>query len=85
MREVDPELALNFGLLTANIIYRLPDHLDILQEYIWQTYDIAPEFPKLGRFLDFWDEEIEGPIHTVIVAHAKLIVPQEMPRFRSLH
>lgn len=64
-----------YRLTTAEIIYRLPDHLDLLQSYIWQSLDIAPEYPELRKFLDFWEREIEGPIHSVKVAGTKLLRP----------
>ena len=41
-----------FSLTTAEILYRLPDYPRLLQSYIWQDYDVAPEFPKLVDFLD---------------------------------
>ncbi len=66
-----------YGLTTANILYRLPDHPGILQNFIWQEYDLAPDFPVLHRFLDFWKREIEGLLHSVTVAHDKLIKPAE--------
>jgi uncharacterized protein Usg len=66
-----------YGLSTVNILYRLPDHPAILQNFVWQEYDLAPEFPVLNNFLDFWKREIEGMIHSVTVAHAKLIKPTE--------
>jgi len=62
-----------YGLTTANILYRLPDHPAILQEFLWQHYDLAPDFPELLRFLEFWDRKIEGPVHSVRVAHKKLV------------
>lgn len=72
-----------FGLTTAQIIYRVPDHLQVLQEFVWQKYDIFPDFPALGKFLAFWEEEIEGPLFSVTVAHARLIRPTELPLLRS--
>ena len=66
-----------YGLTTANILYRLPDHPTMLQTFIWQHYDLAPAFPELHRFLDFWRREIEGPLHSVTVAHQKMISPAE--------
>ena len=66
-----------YGLTTANILYRLPDHPKILQSYLWQDYDIAPEFPELNKFLTFWRDRIEGALHSVEVAHRKLIGPRE--------
>ncbi|MCB1472304.1 MAG: usg protein [Rhodobiaceae bacterium] len=66
-----------YGLTTARILYRLPDHPGLLQEFIWQTHDLAPEFPELRRFVDFWKAEIEGPLHSVFYAHKRLIGPNE--------
>jgi uncharacterized protein Usg len=67
-----------YGLTTANIFYRLPDHPALLQTYVWQAYDLAPLFPELRRFLDFWRRELEGPLHSVKVAHRRLIAANEV-------
>jgi Usg protein, probable subunit of phosphoribosylanthranilate isomerase len=66
-----------YGLTTAKILYRLPDHPAILQSYVWQQYDLAPEFPELRRFLDFWKDRLDGPLHSVEVGHERLIGPRE--------
>src|SRR5271166_4648431 len=66
-----------FGLTTANILYRLPDHPGILQNFIWQQHDLHPHFPELRKFLDFWTRELDGLLHSVTVAHARLIKPVE--------
>ncbi|MGO4816570.1 hypothetical protein AB4156_44485, partial [Cupriavidus sp. 2MCAB6] len=34
-----------YGLTTATILYRMPDHPSVLQTFIWQHYDVAPRFP----------------------------------------
>ena len=67
-----------YGLTTAQILYRLPDHPRLLQTYIWQEYDLFPEFPTLHKFLDFWERQIEGPLYSVTVAHSRLIAPAEI-------
>lgn len=67
-----------YGLTTANIFYRLPDHPRIIQSYIWQEYDLHPHFPELRKFLEFWTRSLDGPLHCVTVAHAHLIRPAEM-------
>ena len=67
-----------YGLTTAHILYRRPDHHWLLQSYVWQNYDLFPEFPELQRFLAFWQEKLEGPLHSVRVAHSKLIKPAEL-------
>ncbi|NPD14925.1 protein usg [Xinfangfangia sp. D13-10-4-6] len=66
-----------YGLTTAEIHYRMPDHPGILQTYIWQEYDLAPEFPELRGFLEFWKAKLHGPLHSVRVAHQHLIRPSE--------
>ena len=30
-----------YGLTTANILYRRPDHPWLLQTYVWQDYDLS--------------------------------------------
>ena len=67
-----------YGLTTAHILYRMPDHQALLQTYVWQDYDLFPQFPELQRFLAFWQEKLEGPLHSVQVAHCKLIKPAEL-------
>ena len=71
-----------FSPTTAEILYRLPDYPGLLQSYIWQDYDVAPEFPKLVDFLDYWAANLDGPLYRVRVAHRRLIAPQEF-RFVS--
>jgi uncharacterized protein Usg len=68
----------DYRLTTAEILYRLPDHPSVLQSFIWQDLDIAPQYPVLHKFLDFWKREIDGDLHSVRVASAKLIQPAEV-------
>jgi uncharacterized protein Usg len=68
----------DYRLTTAEILYYLPDHPNLLQSYIWQDLDIAPQYPALHKFLDFWRREIEGNLHSVRVASSKLINPGRM-------
>ena len=67
-----------YRLTTAQILYHLPDYPQLLQEFIWQHLDIAPDFPELKRFLNFWERKIEGRLHSVKIASAELITPGEM-------
>lgn len=66
-----------YGLTTAEIHYRIPDHPRLLQLFLWQEYDLAPAFPGLKAFLGFWQREMEGAIHSVRVAHKQLVTPSE--------
>ena len=67
-----------YSLTTAEILYRMPDHPAILQSYIWQEYDLFPQFPELKKFLDFWTHTLEGALFKVTVGHCKLIKPAEL-------
>lgn len=67
-----------YRLATAEILYRLPDHPDLLQSYVWQDYDLAPKYPVLSKFVDFWMRELEGPIHSVRVAGKKIVSAADM-------
>lgn len=68
----------DYRLTTAEILYRLPDHPALLQSYVWQDYDLAPSFPVLQDFLDFWEKNLDGRLHSVKVASTEIITPSEM-------
>jgi uncharacterized protein Usg len=73
----------DYRLTTAEILYHLPDHPLLLQSFLWQEYDRAPEFPELLRFLKFWEREIEGKLHSVRVSNRKLITAAELSLCRA--
>jgi uncharacterized protein Usg len=74
----------DYRLTTANIYYHLPDYPAVLQTYIWQEYDLAPRFPALRKFLDFWDGNLEGKLHSVEVTSARLVRPAGWRHSRCL-
>ncbi len=67
-----------FGLTIIDVTYGLPDHPSILQKFVWQFEDCYPQFPRLARFLDYWEHNIEGPLRHVTIAHRRLIKPTEI-------
>ena len=67
----------DYRLTTAKILYHMPDHPKLLQEFVWQELDVAPRFPVLLKFLRFWEKNIDGKLHSVMVAHSQLIKPAE--------
>jgi uncharacterized protein Usg len=71
-----------YRLTTAEIIYRLPDHPALLQSFIWQKFDLAPDYPVLRRFLEFWSANIEGKLHSVNVKQSARFGPA---RFRHVN
>ena len=70
----------DYRLTTAEILYHLPDYPDLLQSYLWQEYDLAPNFPVLHKFLDFWSHNLDGKLHSVNVAGQQLI---QAPKLRT--
>ena len=66
-----------YGLTTVQIHYFMPDHPSLLQQFLIQQYDVAPRFPVLRDYLDFWHREIEAVLHSVQVAHKHMIGPAE--------
>ncbi|MCB1885667.1 MAG: Usg family protein [Geminicoccaceae bacterium] len=77
-----------YRLTTAEILYHMPDHPGLLQSFVWQHYDLAPRYPELRKFLDFWVKNIEGRLHAVHVARQQLIGPAvavNVPGMWELH
>lgn len=68
----------DYGLTTAEILYRLPDTPSLLQTYVWQGHDLFPKFPALMKFLTFWETELDGPLHSVRVAHCRLLTATDL-------
>jgi uncharacterized protein Usg len=66
-----------YGLTTAEMFYRMPDYPSVLNTFIWQDYDLAPDHDRLMGFIDFWKAEIEGRLHSVRFTHRRLIAPGE--------
>src|SRR5688572_10044784 len=69
-----------YRLTTAEILYHMPDHPSLLQSYLWQEYDLAPQFPTLRKFLDFWSHNLDGKLHSVKVSSVDLLTP---PKWRN--
>ncbi len=65
-----------YGLTTAEFFYRLPDFRNVLNSFVWQEYDIAPDHPRLFKFIEFWQEKIEGPLHSVRFVPRRQIGPR---------
>lgn len=78
----------DYRLTTAEILYHMPDHPGLLQSYVWQDLDLAPRFPTLRRFLQFWTRELDGKLHSIRVATGGPIRPTSMrhtPHLLHLH
>jgi len=67
----------DYRLTLAEILYHLLDHPSLLQSFIWQKLDIAHKYPELKKFLGFWEDNIEGKLHSVRVDSTKSITSSE--------
>ncbi len=66
-----------YGLTTAEFFYRMPDFKNVLNTFLWQEYELAPEHHRLFAFIEFWQDTLEGPLTSVRFTHRKLIAPGE--------
>lgn len=79
--ESELELQLKgWRLTTAEVLYYLPDHPKLLQSFVWQTLDLAPRYPRITKFLDFWRAEIDAVIHSVNVGSCEVLRPSTFRR-----
>lgn len=78
MSPSETELMLKgYGLTTAEFIYHMPDHAHVLNCYVWQEYDLAPDHPKLFKFIEFWHDTLDGPLHSVRFTHRRMLASGE--------
>lgn len=59
-------------LITVNILYYRPDYESLLNSFVWQTNDMYPELPRVKKFLQYWEENIEAKIHQVEIGHTDI-------------
>lgn len=67
-------------LTTTEVLYYLPDHPVLIQSFVWQTMDIAPRYPRVARFLDYWRREIDAAIHSVRIGNVDAVRAAEWSR-----
>jgi len=70
------------SLITVDVFYFYPDFPLVIQEFVWQTDDIVPELPRVEKFLRYWEKNIEGLIHHVILCGDGIDGPKE---FRTVN
>ena len=52
---------------TVQVVYYIPDHFSLVNEFLCQFEDQIPEYPRITEFLDYWDKNIDGPIKEVFI------------------
>jgi uncharacterized protein Usg len=71
-------------LTTAEVLYYMPAHPALLQSFLWQTLDVAPDFPRIQQFLDYWRREIDAVIHSVTIGGVEMIGPARVRNVKDL-
>lgn len=74
-------LVKGYSVVTVNVVYFLPDHRSLVNEFMWQTLDLKPKYPRVIRFLDFWQREIDAIIREIQLADSSGLQPRY---FRSV-
>jgi uncharacterized protein Usg len=60
------------SLVTLRIIYHLPDFSNLINFFIWETFDEVPALPRVHRFLGYWQRNIDAVIKEVAVSNINL-------------
>jgi len=50
----------------------MPDYENILQQFIWQTLDVKPKYPRVYKFLNHWHNNIEAIVNEVQICERKI-------------
>ena len=66
-------------LVSLRVFYYMPDYRDIIQEFMWQTEDHKPKYPRVNRFLNYWKENIDA-----VIADVEMAEIQRKPKYRSV-
>lgn len=63
----------DYRLTTIKVYYYMPDYVSLLQEFVLQQYDIAPQYPELNKFLLHWHKNIDAVIKEVLMSQGSLM------------
>lgn len=64
-------------IITIDILYWMPDHPHILQQFVWQTEDQIPEYLRAKKFLNYWKNNIDAKIHQICIAQNEKYLSQK--------
>lgn len=57
-------------LVTVRITFFMPDHINLINEFWWQTNDMVPTLPRIRNFVLFWIDELDAPIKMIETSYA---------------
>ena len=58
-------------LVTLNVYYWMPDYENILQQFVWQTMDVKPKYPRIHKFLDYWHNNIDAIVNEIQISESE--------------
>ena len=58
-------------LVTLDVYYWMPDYDNILQRFVWQTFDVKPKYPRIHRFLDYWHNNIDAIVNEIRISESE--------------
>ena len=61
----------NKTLVTLNVYYWMTDYDNILQQFVWQTMDVKPKYPRINKFLDYWHNNIEAIVSEIQICESE--------------
>ena len=61
----------NKTLVTLNVYYWMPDYDNILQQFVWQTLDTKPKYPRVHKFLNYWHNNIDAIVNEVQICESE--------------
>ena len=77
-------LARGYSLVTVNVIYFIPDYSGLLNEFMWQTLDLSPKYPRIQKFLTYWRKSIDATVKEVLLADSQGFNPGKFRRVDGL-
>jgi uncharacterized protein Usg len=57
-------------LVTIEIIYYMPDYTNLVNEFVWQTHDVVPDYPRSEKFIKHWHTSIDAVIKEAYLYHS---------------
>lgn len=74
-----------YRMTTIDIFYYRPDYQSLVQEFVWQTLDIPPRFPRIELFLDHWRKNIDAVIKEIFLSTADPLGAQTFHKIDHLY
>jgi len=59
------------SLVTVQVFYHIPGYHSLINQFIWQTLDQRPRYPRIHRFLDHWRREIDAVIQEIVITDTR--------------